>query len=31
VASIREWNNLRGTTIRVGQRLTIHGGSDQAD
>ena len=31
VASIREWNNLRGTTIRVGQRLTIHGGGDQAD
>ena len=31
VASIREWNNLRGTTIRVGQRLTIHGATDQAD
>jgi membrane-bound lytic murein transglycosylase D len=30
VASIREWNNLRGTTIRVGQRLTIRGTSDQA-
>jgi len=31
VASIREWNNLRGTTIRTGQRLTIRGAGDQAD
>jgi membrane-bound lytic murein transglycosylase D len=31
VASIREWNNLRGTTIRVGQRLTIRGAGVQAD
>ena len=31
VASIREWNNLRGTTIRIGQRLTIRGAGDQAD
>ncbi len=32
VASLREWNNLRGTTIRIGQRLTILGGGGlQAD
>jgi membrane-bound lytic murein transglycosylase D len=31
VASLREWNNLRGTTIRIGQRLTIRGASAQAD
>jgi membrane-bound lytic murein transglycosylase D len=31
VASIREWNNLRGSTIRVGQRLTIRSAGSQAD
>ena len=31
VASLREWNNLRSTTIRIGQRLTIRGASAQAD
>ena len=31
VTSIREWNNLRGTTIRIGQRLTIRGSGSQAD
>jgi membrane-bound lytic murein transglycosylase D len=31
VASIREWNNLGGTTILVGQRLTIRGSGSQAD
>ena len=31
VASLREWNNLRGTTIRIGQRLTIRGAGAQAD
>ncbi len=24
-ADLRRWNNLRSSTIRVGQRLTIHG------
>jgi membrane-bound lytic murein transglycosylase D len=24
VAQLRQWNNIRGSTIRIGQRLTIH-------
>lgn len=32
VTSLREWNNLRGSTIRIGQRLTIlRGGGGLAD
>ena len=31
VASLREWNNLRSTTIRIGQRLTIRSSGSQAD
>jgi membrane-bound lytic murein transglycosylase D len=30
VQQIREWNNLRGSTIRVGQNLTIHTGGGTA-
>jgi membrane-bound lytic murein transglycosylase D len=29
-ADLRQWNNLRSSTIRVGQRLTIHGASSGA-
>ena len=32
VTSLREWNKLRGSTIRIGQRLTILvGGGSLAD
>jgi membrane-bound lytic murein transglycosylase D len=30
VASLREWNHLRGSVIKVGQRLTVSPGSDLA-
>lgn len=26
IADLRRWNNIKGSTIRVGQRLDIHGG-----
>ena len=30
MADIRRWNNLKSSTIRVGQRLTIHGGETES-
>ncbi|NNF05039.1 MAG: LysM peptidoglycan-binding domain-containing protein, partial [Rhodothermales bacterium] len=31
VTQLRQWNGIRGSNIRVGDRLTIHPGSEGSD